>query len=84
MSSGMSCRRSLRGGWLEDQENLVGYGDGGLKHFLRKSLEKLVKCKASTPNLLRDTRAYDVEKEVRYELDVLLPSILDKAFKGEL
>ena len=32
----------------------------------------------------RDTTAYEVEKEVRYELDTLLPSVLDKVVRGEL
>ncbi len=41
------------GGYRAGGRFLVGYGDGGVQDLLRQFLQELVKCKASTPNLLR-------------------------------
>ena len=72
----------IQWGYLGAEKFLTAYAMGLIEHgYYDSPLE--VMAREHQARFHRDTTAYDVEKEVRYELDNRLPSILDKAFRGE-
>jgi hypothetical protein len=73
----------IQWGYLGAEKFLTAYAMGLIEHgYYDSPLE--VMARTYQARFDRGITAYDVEKEVRYELDALVPSVLDKAFRGEL